>query len=41
MGCGVCEMGECGQKIQTSSYTSYGDVMYSLATAVDNTVLCI
>ena len=33
-------MSEGGQKVQTSSYKSPGDVMYSLVTVVNNTVYC-
>ena len=37
---GGCEMSEGGQKKQTSSYKvlSHGEVMYSMATIVNNTV---
>ena len=41
-GSGVGKMGEEGQKVQTSSYKiSLGDVMYSMVTIVNNTVLHI
>ena len=36
------EVGEMGEGAQTSSYEiSHGDVMYSMAAIVNNTVLCI
>ena len=37
------EMGEGSLKVQTSSYKikSHGDVMYSMATIVNNTILHI
>ena len=35
------EMGEGGQKVQTSSYISHGDVMNSLGIIVNNTILHI
>ena len=39
---GVGKTGEGGQKVQTSSYKiSPGDVMYSMVTIVNNTVLHI
>ena len=34
-------MGEGGQKVQTSSYKSHGDVMYSMATIGNNTALLV
>ena len=40
-GLGVGEMGEGGQRVQTSSYKCHGDVMYSMVTIVNNTVLYI
>ena len=37
---GVGEMGEGGQKVQTSSYKiSHEDIMYSIVNIVNNTVL--
>ena len=41
-GCSRDEMGECGQKVQISSYKiSHGNVMYSMVTMVNNTVLYV
>ena len=36
-------MGEGGQKVQTSRYkiNNFGDIMYSMATTVNNTILYI
>ena len=42
-GCGVGEIGEGGQEVQTSSYkiNNSWDVMYNMVTTVNNTVLHI
>ena len=40
-GVGVGKMGKCGQKLQTSSYKYHADVMYSIVTIVNKTILYI
>ena len=38
-GVGGCEMGEDGQKVQTSGYKCQQDVIYTMVTIINNTPL--